>query len=140
MKERFNKLYNAFVTLRNIIHKGAAYDFSDLNTKHQEEILNLLVENSSYADSGLSLCIYIIKTSENQEEINQLYNTITEVIYYEHDLFRRKLYWNYFTHVRYRRRNRRIRKELKKRNQPEHAEKQLFYEDWEEIKYKRIRK
>jgi len=128
-KERFDKLFNAFVVLRNRIHKGAAYDFSDLEEHHQEELQNLLNENMSYADDSLSLCIHLLITSDDSEELNQVYSTISDIIYGEHDRFRHKMYWNKITREIYRVRSKKIKKNLIRGNMPEYAAKKIYYED-----------
>jgi len=43
-KERFDNLFNAFITLRDDIHRGAVFDFYDLSSFHQEDIMNLLIK------------------------------------------------------------------------------------------------
>lgn len=131
-KERFDNLYNAFIVLRDKIHKGAAYDFSHLSKSHQVELINLLTQNTSYTDEHLNMCIYMIKTSENHDEIDQLYNTITELVYYEYDRIRRKIYWNKLARVQYNYRNKKYKSNMMKKNQKqqEHAAKKLFYIDY----------
>ncbi|MDR2589662.1 MAG: hypothetical protein LBC71_01555 [Oscillospiraceae bacterium] len=129
-KEKFDNLLKAFIITRNRIHMGAAFDFSDLDRKDQEELQHLLIQNKSYADRYLHMCIYFFTVSEDQDEVNQVYNTVTEIIYREYERIRRKIYWNLITRVRYYFWHKKIRKELSKKNQPKYASSKIYYVDY----------
>lgn len=105
-KERFEKLYNPYVALRDKIHQGRAYNFYDLCMEDREKILTLLIENQVYAGSllrtkivGFIQCNVCIEESCNdisEKEFNErdkLYNFITDLIYDEWNHLQNKLYW-----------------------------------------------
>lgn len=89
-KEVFKNFYNKFQVLRDTIHQGRAYNFTDLSYEEQEKIISLLIETSCYQKKELSDLVYELKTNRldnfdnlakyNIERCNEVYNLISDVI------------------------------------------------------------
>lgn len=89
-KDCYSNFYLSFCLLYNKIHQGRAFDFYDLTHEQQEKILDLLIENSRYADKALNDKIYILQCSRhnnfdnddksNIQSANQAYREIVEII------------------------------------------------------------
>ena len=98
-KEIFEKFYNKFYVLRDTIHQGCAYNFSDLSYENQENIVKFLIETSCYQNQEISDLVYELKTNRlnnfnnmkkaNIERCNEVYNLISDVIYNKYIKFRR---------------------------------------------------
>lgn len=89
-KEKFDKFYNKFHVLRDMIHQGRAYDFIDLSKENQEKMVSLLIETNCYQTNEISDLVYELKTNRlesfgglderNITSCNTCYNMLTELI------------------------------------------------------------
>lgn len=89
-KEVFEKFYNRFNVLRDKIHQGCAYDFSDLSYENQEKIISVLIETNCYQTNEIAELAYELKTGrlnnfnnmdkQNIQRCNDIYNLISEKI------------------------------------------------------------
>lgn len=99
-REVFEKFYNKFYVLRDTIHQGCAYDFSDLSYENQEKIVILLMETDCYQNKEISDLVYELKTSRlnnfnnleknNINRCNEIYNLLSEKIINKYCKYKKK--------------------------------------------------
>ena len=100
-EEKFKNFYNEFIVLRDLIHKGRAFDFSDLQKEDQEKIVKLLIETDCYQNKKISNYVYELKTNQldnfnnfnkkNIEKCNEVYTVLSKEIYKEYEKLKKKL-------------------------------------------------
>lgn len=93
----YNELYNKFYIARNRIHKGRAYNFSDLSEEQRYQIIKILEENIQYSGVELNKIISDFIYQYNVEEyitdeMNKKYNTISEYIFTKKEELEKKIY------------------------------------------------
>ena len=99
-KERFEKFYNKFYILRNKIHQGCAYNFTDLSINDQEKIMELLLETDCYQDLELFDLVYELQVNRLNnfndlekscmEKCDENYNRISEIIFNNYKDYKNK--------------------------------------------------
>ena len=57
--EKYNYFYKEFYKLWNKIHKGRAFDFTDLKLSNRKLIIDFFIENYNYISKELQEYIYI---------------------------------------------------------------------------------
>lgn len=87
-KEIFSNFYNRFYVLRDSIHQGRAFNFTDLTCKNQERIVKFLIETDYYQTEEISNMVYELKTNRlnnfdnlnkaNINKCNDIYNLLSE--------------------------------------------------------------
>lgn len=94
-REKFDNYYARFHSIWDNIHRGCAYDFSDLSEENREKIIEFFIETDRYQDEKIRDLVYELKTSslnnfDNQSEenikvCNTSYNKLTDIIIDQYD-------------------------------------------------------
>ncbi len=89
-KEKMDNYYARFHSIWDEIHRGRAYNFSDLKKEEQERIINFFIETNKYQDKKVRNLVYELKTNnlnnfdnlseKNIKTCNEAYNKLTELI------------------------------------------------------------
>lgn len=94
-REKFDNYYARFHSIWDNIHRGCAYDFSDLSEENREKIIEFFIETDRYQDKEIRDLVYELKTSslnnfdgkseENIKVCNTSYNKLTDIIINQYD-------------------------------------------------------
>lgn len=94
-REKLDNYYARFHNIWDKIHRGCAYDFSDLSEENREKIIEFFIETDRYQDKEIRDLVYELKTSslnnfdgqseENIKACNTSYNKLTDIIINQYD-------------------------------------------------------
>lgn len=89
-REKMDNYYAKFHSIWDDIHRGCAYNFSNLKKEDQERIINFFIETDKYQDKKVRNLVYELKTNHlndfnnqsdrNIKDCDEAYNKLTEII------------------------------------------------------------
>lgn len=89
-EEKFKEFYNKFYVLRDLIHHGRAYNFTDLSQEEQDSIVKFFIETNCYQNKEISDLVYELETAKlnnfdnfnksNIDKCNNVYDILSEKI------------------------------------------------------------